>query len=434
MNIAIFGLGYVGCVSLGCLANNGHYVIGVDTSKFKVDLINSGKPTIVEKDIDNLIERLTKSGAIKATLDPKTAITESEIALICVGTPSLPTGQLNLNFAYQTAEQIGIGLKEKEAFYTVVVRSTVIPGTNDKIGKIIEQTSGKKRNLHFAVVSNPEFLREGSAVQDFYNPALTIIGTENQTAFEITKKIYNNINAPIFQTDIGVAEMIKYINNAFHALKIAFANEVGVIAKTLGINSDKLMELLILDNKLNISPAYLKPGMAFGGSCLPKDLKGLFTIAHDNYLNTPLLKSIGESNDVHSNRAFEMVERYQSKKVGIIGLAFKKGTDDLRFSPNVELVEKLTGKGYDIKIYDNNIVLSKLLGANKSYIEEKLPHISVMLVNKPEEVINHAQTLVLAHRLDEILMFKEKMKFKNIVDLAGYKELSIYDNYSGIAW
>jgi len=434
MNIAVFGLGYVGCISLGCLANNGHSVIGVDVSKFKVDLINSGKPTIVEKDIDDLISKNIASGAIKATPDHKTAIAESDIAFICVGTPSLHTGQLDLNYVFKTAEQIGAGIKQKESFYTIVIRSTVVPGTNEKAGKIIEQKSGKKRNTDFAVVSNPEFLREGSAVYDYNNPAVTVVGTDNQSAFELMEKIYSQVKAPVFKTEIGVAEIIKYVNNSFHALKITFANEVGVIAKTLGIDSNKLMDLFVLDNKLNISPAYLKPGMAYGGSCLPKDLKGLYTIAYDKYLNTPLLKSISESNNVHANRAFQLVEKFQSKKVGIIGLAFKKGTDDLRYSPAVALIEKLIGKGYDVKIYDKNVVLSKLLGANKSYIEEKLPHISAMLVNTIEEAVQHAQTIVLVHRLDEVIEHEGKLKNKNIVDLAGYEEFRKFKNYSGIAW
>lgn len=434
MNIAVFGLGYVGCVSLGCLANNGHSVIGVDISDFKVDLINTGKPTIVEKDIDELIAKYRKVGSIKATTDHTNAVKESEMAFICVGTPSLPTGQLNLNQVYKTAEQIGKGLKGTNSFYTIVIRSTVIPGTNEKVGKIIEQFSGKSRNSHFAVVSNPEFLREGTAVNDYYNPSMTVIGTENQYAFELLETIYSQVKAPVIKTDIGVAEMIKYVNNSFHALKIAFANEVGVIAKTLGTDSKKLMDLFVLDNKLNISPAYFKPGMGYGGSCLPKDLKGLSTIAYDNYLKTPLLNSIDESNNIHNNRAFDLVEKFQSKKVGIIGLAFKKGTDDLRYSPAVELVERLAGKGFDVKIYDKNVVISKLFGSNKSYIEEKLPHISVLLTDSLEDVLNDSETVVLVHRLPEVTEMKHRLKDKNIVDLAGYVEFGELPNYEGIAW
>jgi len=246
--------------------------------------------------------------------------------------------------------------------------------------------------------------------------------------------IYSQVKAPVIKTDIGVAEMIKYVNNSFHALKIAFTNEVGVISKTLGTDSKKLMDLFVLDNKLNISPAYFKPGMGYGGSCLPKDLKGLSTIAYDNYLKTPLLNSIDESNNIHNNRAFDLVEKFQSKKVGIIGLAFKKGTDDLRYSPAVELVEKLTGKGYSVKIFDKNVVISKLFGSNKSYIEEKLPHISVLLTDSLEDVLNDSETVVLVHKLSEVTEMKHRLKDKNIVDLAGYVEFGELPNYEGIAW
>lgn len=434
MKIAIFGLGYVGCVGMGCLAENGHSVMGVDVNEFKVKLINSGKPTIVEKDIDELISKHRTLGRIQATTDHGSAVLSSDVAFICVGTPSLSTGQLDLRHVFETAEQIAGGLKKKNSFYTVVIRSTVLPGTNNRIVEVIEKVSGKKKNVDFAVVSNPEFLREGSAVYDYFNPEITVVGTDNQDVFEQMEKIYEKLNAPIIKTEIGVAEMIKYVNNSFHALKIAFANEVGVIAKSLDINSVKLMELFTMDKKLNISAAYFKPGMSYGGSCLPKDLKGLNAIAHDNYLDTPVLKSIAESNDLHSKRVDELIKQFGSKKVGIIGLAFKKGTDDLRHSPAVELVERLTGKGFDVKIYDRNVVISKLLGANKSYIEEKLPHISRLLTNSMEETLEHAQTVVLVHKLKELTAIKERLRGKKIVDLAGYEELQEFSNYEGIAW
>lgn len=434
MRIAVFGLGYVGCVSLACLAEYGHLVFGVDINEFKVNQINSGKPTIIEKDIDELIKKHTDTSQIIATTDHLRAIRETDIAFICVGTPSTATGQLNLKHIFETAKQIGNGIKERDSFYTIVIRSTVMPGTNHSFGIQLEEVSGGKRNEKFAIVSNPEFLREGSAVADFFNPALTIIGTENSEAFKLMENIYEPTKAPIVQSDIGLAEIIKYVNNSFHALKIAFANEIGVISKTLGINSIYLMELFAMDTKLNISSAYLTPGMAYGGSCLTKDLKGLYTIAYDHYLETPLLKSIGESNYIHSNRAFELVEKYKSKKIGIIGLAFKKGTDDLRYSPAVDLVEKLNGKGYNIKIYDPNVILSKLLGANKSYIEKHLPHVSTMLDESIYGVLNHGETLVLVHKIDDILAHKSLLSSKNIIDLAGHRELMHLENYEGIAW
>lgn len=434
MKIAVFGLGYVGCVSLGCLAEYGHSVIGVDINDHKVDQINAGYPTIIEKDIDRLLKKHTESGKIKATTDYLSAVKESDVAFICVGTPSTANGQLDLTHIFNSAEQIAEGIKGKDSFYTVVIRSTVLPGTNVRVGELIEKVAGVKRNENFAVVSNPEFLREGSAVSDFFNPAFTVIGTENERANRIMAEIYKQTGKPVIQSDIGVTEMIKYVNNSFHAVKIAFANEVGIIAKNLEIDSIKLMELFTLDTKLNISPAYLKPGMAYGGSCLPKDLKGLYTIAYDKYLNTPLLKSVIESNIIHSNRAFELIEKNKSRKIGVIGLAFKKGTDDLRYSPAVELVEKLAGKGYDVRIYDKNVVISKLFGSNKSYIEEKLPHISVLLTDSLENVLNDSETVVLVHRLPEVIGIKDRLKDKNIVDLAGYEEFREFPHYEGIAW
>jgi GDP-mannose 6-dehydrogenase len=434
MRIAVFGLGYVGCVSLGCLAEYGHSVIGVDINEFKVNQINAGKPTIIESGIDELIKKHTASGRIKATTDHSSAISGSDVAFICVGTPSAPTGQLDLSHIFNSARQIAEALREKSSFYTIVIRSTVLPGTNNRIAELIREITGGIRNVDFSVVSNPEFLREGSAVNDFFNPPYTVIGTDNDHSFGIMHEIYRPTGKPVIQTDYGVAEMIKYVNNSFHALKITFANEVGVIARQLGIDSVKLMELFVKDEKLNISPAYLKPGMAYGGSCLPKDLKGLYTVAHDNYLNTPLLRSISESNTVHLNRAFDLVEKYGSKRVGVIGLAFKKGTDDLRHSPAVELVEKLSGKGYNVSIFDRNVVLSKLVGANKSYVEEKLPHVSAMLVDSIETVIEHGETIVLVHHLDEVSEMKNLLEHKNIVDLTGYNDLKSLSTYLGIAW
>ena len=434
MRIAVFGLGYVGCVSLGCLAEEGHDVIGVDVSDFKVGLINSGKPTIVEKDIDKLISANLEAGRISATTNHTHAVMESDVAIVCVGTPSLPSGELNLGYVRQVVSQIGEALRHKDSFYTIVLRSTVSPGTNLMTGNMVDDISGKRRNINFAVVSNPEFLREGSAVYDYRNPALTVIGTESDRAFEVMASIYVGLPAPMVRAEIGAAEMIKYVNNSFHALKIAFANEVGVIARSLGVDSVRLMDLFARDDKLNISRAYLRPGYSYGGSCLPKDLAGLCSIAYDNRIEVPVLASVERSNTLHNARAFDMIEAIGEKEVGIIGLAFKNGTDDLRNSPAVELAERLLGKGYKISIFDRNVVLSKLLGANKSYIEEKLPHISAMMADSPMEVIGKSRTVVLVHRVEEIITLAGELADRNIVDLAGYPELSHLDNYRGIAW
>lgn len=434
MNISVFGLGYVGCVSVGCLAKNGHNVIGIDVNEFKVELINNGKPTIVEKDIDTIINYEWSSGKIKATIDYNYAVLNSDVAFICVGTPNLQTGQLNLDFVFQTASQIGEVLKTKVAFYVIAIRSTVFPGTNEKVGKIIEDISGKRRNIDFAVVSNPEFLREGSAVQDYYNPALTVLGSDNAKALQIMTEIYSDVNAPLVNTDIKAAEIIKYVNNSFHALKISFSNEIGNLCKLLDIDAFKVMDLFTKDDHLNISPTYFKPGMAYGGSCLPKDLLGLNTIAYDNYLQTPVLSAIQQSNELQKKRAAQLIEKTGSKKIGFYGLSFKKGTDDLRFSPAVELVEYLIGKGYKIKIFDENVVISRLIGANKSYIEEHLPHISVLLSDNLDEVLEHSDTFVFIHKLDNLPEIENKLLGKYIIDLVGVKMNIELFNYKGICW
>lgn len=434
MKIAIFGLGYVGCVSVGCLAQDGHQVCGVDVSEHKVSLIDKGIPTIVEKKIKELIRENWEQGRIRATQDYVQAVVAADIALICVGTPNLPTGQLNLDYVFNTARQVGEALREKRESLVVAIRSTVLPGTNEKFTAIVEQVSGKRRNEDFAVVSNPEFLREGSGVDDFRHPELTVVGTASDRAYSVMENLYREIHAPLVRTDILVAEMIKYVSNSFHALKISFANEIGNIAKALGIDAFKLMDLFCMDKKLNISPAYLRPGMAFGGSCLPKDMRGLATIAHDHYISAPIISAIEDSNDSQKKNMLAMIEKTGMKNIGIFGLAFKKGTDDLRFSPAVELVEMLLGRGYSVKIYDRNVVLSKIIGANKSYIEAHLPHVSALLEDNLAVVVNHAEAMVIAHKPDanEITIIKNKRM--KLLDLVHVEDLMGSDSYEGISW
>lgn len=435
MNISIFGLGYVGCVSLGCLANNGHSVIGVDINAFKVDLINSGQPTIVEKDIDKIIKEQFEAGRISATTDAKKAVFNSDISIVCVGTPSSPQGHLNLSYIFKTAEQIGEALREKDSFHTVVIRSTVLPGTNKKFGEIIAQFSGKERGIDFTVVSNPEFLREGTAVKDYYNPSVTVLGGDHPAAVESVASLYRNLEAPIEITDIEVAEIIKYVNNGFHALKISFANEIGNISKALNIDSHKVMELFCKDTHLNISPAYFKPGFAYGGSCLPKDLKGLVTLGHDQYVATPVLSGVHESNENQKRIAYELIERTGKRTICFIGLSFKEGTDDLRYSPSVDLAEKLIGKGYKISIFDENVHLSKLVGANKSFIDEHLPHLSELIVGQVEQAISQADVILINHRNFDGGKYKEILKEKTaVVDLVRIPALEDLPNYVGLCW
>lgn len=433
MNISIFGLGYVGCVGMGCLAAKGHNVVGVDVSEEKIRLINDGKPTIVEKDIDVLIENAHRQGMAKATNDYVSAVMETDISFLCVGTPSAPNGHLNLDYIMQTAREIGEALRRKNTFHVVVIRSTVFPGTNAKVSSLIEELSGKKRNVDFAVVSNPEFLREGTAVKDYLNPPLTVLGSESEEAIGILKRLYETSGAPIEVVDIKVAEMIKYVNNSYHALKVVFGNEIGRICKTLNIDSHEVMRLFCMDRQLNISPYYFMPGFAYGGSCLPKDLKGLKTLAHDLYLDTPVLNAIDESNQVHLQSVISYIENAGKRKIGVLGLSFKSGTDDMRNSPVVNVIEHFHGKGYEIRIYDRNVSISRLMGKNKSIIAEKLPHLNVMLQDNLEDVTNWAELLVISNK-DEAFKTIQPKNGQFVYDLARVSGIENYEGYNGLCW
>jgi GDP-mannose 6-dehydrogenase len=433
MKISIFGLGYVGCVSLGCLAKNGNEMIGVDVNEFKVDLINKGKPTIVEKEIDSIIGEQFRLKRIRATNNYVEAVKKTDVSIICVGTPSTPEGHLNLDYIFGCAQQIGDVLKRKKDFHIVVIRSTVLPGTNLKVSEVIEKESGKKRNIDFAVVSNPEFLREGTAVADYYNPPLTVLGGDNEYALKVISDIYSKVNGPIETVSIHVAEIIKYVNNSFHALKIVFANEVGNICKKMKIDSHEVMRIFCMDKQLNISPYYFKPGFAYGGSCLPKDLKALKTLSHDRFVETPVLNSIELSNSHHKDLTFNTIVDLKKNKIGFIGLSFKAGTDDLRYSPSVEVIEKLIGKGKQILIYDSNVHLSKLIGANKSYIEETLPHISSLLINNLNKVIDESEVLVIPNKIPELNEI-DIPQDKIIIDLCRVENLMKHKEYNGINW
>ena len=433
MIISIFGLGYVGCVGMGCLAQSGHTIIGVDVAPEKVERINSGKATIVEKDIDELIANAHALKLIRATHDYKEAVLHSDISFLCVGTPSTDKGHLNLDYIYQTAKEIGEALEAKSTFHVVVIRSTVLPGTNDKLSAIIEQFSGKERDIDFAVVSNPEFLREGTAVADYMNPPLTVLGSSCSKAIHIMQELYKNTNSPIEVVAVEVAELIKYVNNSYHALKVVFANEVGSVCKQLGVDSHEVMRIFCMDKQLNISPYYFKPGFAYGGSCLPKDLKALNTLAHDLYMETPVLNAIDESNVKHLNRVVQMIEHTQKRKIGVLGLSFKAGTDDMRNSPIVSIIENLSGKGCEVKIYDKNVALSRLIGKNKSVITEKLPHLNSMLQDSLQSVLVWADVLVVANKEDE---FKTLVLSDNqiVIDLVRIPELEKQKNYKGLCW
>jgi GDP-mannose 6-dehydrogenase len=436
MNISIFGLGYVGCVSLGCLAKNGHRVIGVDVSQSKVDQINSGIATIVEKDIDAIIKEQRDLGNVEATIDSNVAVLNSEISIICVGTPSTEKGHLNLEYIFNVARNIGLTLKDKNEYHVIAIRSTIMPGTCEKISRIIEEASGKKHGVDFDVVDNPEFLREGSAVSDYFNPPLTLIGGESQRAIELVSSLYSNLPAKVVTVETRLAEIMKYVNNTFHALKISFANEVGNICSELDIDSHQVMEILCMDKQLNISPYYMKPGFAYGGSCLPKDLGGLQTLAHDLYLSVPIIDSINKTNDIQIQRAIKKMSKYFGKKIILLGLSFKAGTDDLRNSPYVDLVESLMGKGFDLTLYDDNIKLAKLTGKNKEYIDQKIPHLTELLSDKSlRETIDSGDVIIVCNREKQFLVELEETDGKIIFDMVGVSARIRENNkYIGINW
>jgi nucleotide sugar dehydrogenase len=436
MNISIFGLGYVGCVSLGCLAANGHNVIGVDVNETKVRQINSGLPTIIERDIDVIIQEERARNRIRATSDYASAIMQTDLSIIAVGTPTGINGHLNLSYIFEVAHHFGHVLKEKKDFHIIAIRSTVLPGTVEKFAGIIEDISGKKRNVDFAVLSNPEFLREGTAVYDYNHPPFTLIGAEHKEAAAAMSSIYQHLPADIIVTEVRVAEIIKYVNNSFHALKIAFANEIGNICTAMNIDSHKVMDIFCADKALNISSYYFKPGFAYGGSCLPKDLKGLQTLAHDLYLRVPVIENIDKTNELQIHRAIELIQQTGKKRVAFLGISFKAGTDDLRSSPVVTIAEALIGKGYEISIYDKNVNLSKLSGANREYIDIHIPHLSKLMVNQLGELVDNVEVIVVSNRETEYVdMLLETESSAIIIDMVRLPDpIRSRKNYVGINW
>lgn len=433
MNISIFGLGYVGCVGMACLASQGHRMIGVDVSEEKVKRVNSGLPTIIERDIDELMAAGFKEGLVSATTDYREAVLQSDISFICVGTPSASNGHLDLTYLLQTASQTGEALRDKMGFHIVVIRSTVFPGTNARICDIIEEQSGKKRGEDFAVVSNPEFLREGTAVKDYLNPPLTVLGSTCPRAIETMKELYSHSSAPVEVVAVEVAEMIKYVNNSYHALKVTFANEVGAVCKQLGVDSHEVMRIFCQDKELNISPYYFKPGFAYGGSCLPKDLLGLKTLAGDLDVSAPVLNSIGESNDAQIERLISRLESLDKNKIGILGLSFKAGTDDMRNSPIVKVISQMLEDGRTVRIYDRNVSVSRLIGKNKIAVDTHLPELEEMLCESLDELVDWADVLVVANKAPEFAGIVPKAGQK-VIDLVRISALEHLEGYDGLSW
>jgi len=437
MKISVMGLGYVGAVAAACLAKDGHEVIGVDPQQTKVDLINAGRTPIIEKDIGEIIAEQVAAGRLVATTDVKSAVAATDVSLVCVGTPSLGNGHIDLKFVRRVCEQIGEGLRDHRG-HTVVLRSTLLPGSMKSVViPTLESVSGLKAGRDFGLCINPEFLREGTAVYDYYHPPKTVIGDVGSAAGgDVLEKIYAHLPGPKIRTDYETAEMVKYADNTWHALKVSFANEIGNICKGLGIDSHKLMDIFCQDTKLNLSPYYLKPGFAFGGSCLPKDVRALSYKAKLLDVKVPIIDAILPSNDEQIERGIRAVIDKGNKKVGILGFSFKAGTDDLRESPMVELVERLIGKGYDLRVYDSNVRIASIHGANKDYILNHIPHISKLMVDSIDQVLDHAGTVVIGNGSPE---FREVPKLlrgsQQIVDLVRISDTkSVEGVYDGICW
>lgn len=438
MNVSIFGMGYVGVVSAACLAKLGHRVIGVDVNPVKVALINQGQSPIVEPGIAELLCDLVAKGTCAATSDAAAAVAESELSMVSVGTPSGKSGAPSLEAIDHVALQIGEAIAKKATPHTVVIRSTVPPGTvRDRIVPALVRASGRKLGEGLEVLDNPEFLREGRAVADFEKPPFTLIGASSEQAVAVARELYKSIDAPFIVTDERTAESIKYLCNIFHAIKIGFANEAGAVLKGLGIDARAAMAVFCEDRVLNISPAYLRPGFAFGGSCLPKDLRGFLSLAAGAEVETPFLASLLDANARHVDRAFEMIVKGGRRRIAFFGLSFKPGTDDMRESPHVALAEKLIGKGYELAIYDRDVELARLTGANKAFIAHEIPHLGKLLKQTVEETLDGAGVIVVGHvGKAESAVIAAHHGGRTIVDLQGVADLEALESadYQGICW
>lgn len=438
MRVSIFGLGYVGTVSAACLAQLGHQVVGVDTNHLKVEIINSGHSPVIEQDLDEIVAQAVGAGRLRATADAADGVLSSDLSLICVGTPSKNNGGLDLVFVERVCHDIGRALAGKNGFHTVVLRSTVLPGTTaGTVIPALEASSGRIAGQGVGICYNPEFLREGTSVHDFYHPPFTVVGELDPQAAEVTASLYQSLDAPLLMVPLEAAEMVKYVCNAFHAMKVAFANEVGNLCKSQGIDSHQVMDIFCLDDKLNLSPYYLKPGFAFGGSCLPKDLRALLYHGRRMDLRLPVLEAILPSNELQVRRGIEMVVQTGRKKVGVLGFSFKAGTDDLRESPLVVMIETLLGKGYQVKVYDKNVCLARLHGANRAYIEREIPHIATLMCDSMEEVLAVSDVIVIGNQAPDFRQALQQASPDHvIVDLVRILKDGgqSHARYEGICW
>ncbi len=435
--ISIFGLGYVGSVSAACLADRGATVLGVDVSDLKVEMINAGQSPIVEEGLADLVAAGVAAGRLSATSDVAAAIASTDMSLICVGTPSQGNGGLDLTAVERVAESIGLALRDKREPHIVIVRSTMLPGSTERLViPALERTSGRPLGDGLAVCYHPEFLREGSSIRDFRQPPFTIIGGTDTTAMGAVAALYDGIAAPVVTTGYRVAEMLKYACNAYHALKITFANEIGRVCKEQGIDSHEVMDIFALDTKLNISAAYLRPGYAFGGSCLPKDLRALLHHAGRHDVEVPLLASLLPSNDRQVQAAYDLVVAGGERRIGVVGLSFKPGTDDLRESPLVTLVERLIGRGRDVRVHDPNVAIAKVHGANRAYIAQEIPHIVSIMTDSLDDLVATSEVIVLGNASPEAIEAAAAARpGQRVIDLArALPEAAGEGRYEGLAW
>lgn len=437
MIVSIFGLGYVGMVSAVCLANRGHQVIGVDVNEHKLASIGNGVSPIVEPGVERLLRQVLDRGLLSVTSDVTSAVHDSELSMLCVGTPSNPNGSLCLDQVSRVAEQIGAALASKPRYHGIAVRSTVLPGTIESVVKTVELASGRVVGRDFGVASNPEFLREGTSLSDFEDPPFTVVGTDDDRLAGMLRELYAGTAAPFHAVRVKEAELLKYACNAFHAVKVTFANEIGAISRQLGIDSHGVMDIFVQDTKLNVSPSYLRPGFAYGGSCLPKDVRAITYESRALDVSTPLLDSLEASNETQIRRVIDWVIARRRKRVGVLGLSFKSNTDDLRESPIVAVAETLLGKGFDVAIYDSNVNVSKLLGSNLSYIEQEIPHLSRLMRDRVEDVVEHAEVILVANREPQFETLLHQLRPEQIVlDLVRVANQSTAPGgvYEGIGW
>lgn len=436
-SISVFGLGYVGTVTAAALADAGHEVIGVDSNPAKVAVIQAGRSPVVESGLGELVKRVVDSGHLVATTDASDAVRRSVISIVCVGTPSNSNGSLDVSHVRKVSAEIGAALRDGDGRHVVVVRSTLLPGsTRDVVVAEVARTSGRTLGDGFGVAFNPEFLREGSSLRDYAHPPFTLIGADDEETARIVESIYHHVDAEVIHAPIEVAETVKYVSNAFHALKVSFANEIGNVCAAQGIDSHRVMDIFVRDTKLNVSPAYLRPGFAFGGSCLPKDLRALTYHSRRLDMSSPVLESIIPSNHQQIERAYRLVEETGKRVVGVIGMSFKAGTDDLRESPMVELIERLIGKGFDVRVFDRNVSLAGLQGANRAYIESEIPHIASLMEDDLDRLVRDSEVLVVGHGGDEVRAAvagaRESTAIVDLVRLGDATETR--PGYKGISW